>query len=77
MAPPEKEDSEGSGITGTLAAVGMACGFIGAVIGAVGWHMWKKEEMQQQQQSCSRYVTHSRVKVRVFVRCWPAVESLS
>lgn len=77
MAPPEKEESGGSGITGTIAAVGIACGFIGAVIGAFGWNLWKKEEMHQQHQSHSGYVIHSRVKVRVFVCCWPAVESLS
>ena len=67
MAPPEKE-SESSGITGTLAAVGIACGFIGAVIGAFGWNAYKKEEMQQQYRSNSGYVIYSRIKVRVFVR---------
>jgi len=77
MAPPEKEASGDSGSTGTIAAVGFACAFIGAVIGAVGSYMWQKEEKQQQHQSHSRYVTHSRVKVRVFVRCQPTVESLS
>ena len=76
MAPPEKEESGGSGITGTVAAVGMVCGIIGAIFGAVGLHFWKKEEGMQHQ-SHSGYVIHSRVKVRVFVLCWPAVESLS
>jgi len=69
MAPPEKEES---GTTGTLAVVGLACGFIGAVVGAFGWSAWKKEEGHQQH----GYVIHSRVKVRVFVCCWLAVESL-
>lgn len=64
-------------MTGTIAAVGIVCGFIGAVIGAVGWDKWKKEEMQQQHHSRSGYITYSRVKVRVFVCCWPVVESLS
>ena len=77
MAPAEKEESGGSGITGIVAAVGIVSGIVGAVIGAFGWDLWKKEEMQQQHQSCSGYVIHSRVKVRVFVCCWPAVESLS
>lgn len=52
MAPPEKE-SESSGITGTLAAVGIVCGFVGAVVGAFGWNAYKKEEMQQQYRSSS------------------------
>jgi uncharacterized membrane protein len=61
MASPEKE-SGNSGITGTLAVVGVACGFIGAVIGALGWDLWKKEEMQQQHRSPSGYVICFRVK---------------
>jgi hypothetical protein len=55
MAPPEKQ-SKSSGVTGTLAAVGIACGFIGAVVGVVGWDLWKKEKMH------SGYVIYSRVK---------------
>jgi hypothetical protein len=58
MAPPEKEESGGSGITGTIAAVGIVCGFVGAVIGAFGWSAWKKEGMQQQHHSHSGYVVY-------------------
>jgi hypothetical protein len=63
MAPPEKEGSGGSGSTGTIAAVGIVCSFIGAAVGAVGFHLWNREKMQQQHQSHSGYVIHSRVKV--------------
>jgi hypothetical protein len=62
MAPPEKE-SESSGITGFVAAVGIVCSFVGAVVGAVGYHLWKNEAMQQEDCSHSRYVTYSEVKV--------------
>lgn len=76
MAPPEKEESGGSGITGTLAAVGIVCGFVGAVIGAFGWDMWKKEEEHQHHQSRSGYVIHSRVKVRVAGQLWKVSREL-
>jgi hypothetical protein len=59
MAPPEKEESEDSGITGTLAVVGLVCGFIGAVVGAFGWSAWKKEEGHQQHGSSKTYNTGS------------------
>jgi len=59
MAPPEKVESGGSGYTGTVATVGMVCGFIGAVIGAVGLHFWKKEEMQQHQSSSGSSKTYN------------------
>jgi hypothetical protein len=39
---------------GSAIAAGIACSFIGAVIGAVGYHIWKKEEVQH---SHSTYVT--------------------
>jgi uncharacterized membrane protein len=56
MAPPEKVESGGSGITGTIAAVGIVCGFVGAVIGAFGWNALRKEPMQQQHEPRSGYV---------------------
>ena len=62
MAPPEKE-SQSSGITGIVAAVGIVCSFVGAVVGAVGYDMWKNRAMQQKDSSHSRYVTYSKVKV--------------
>jgi hypothetical protein len=54
MDREEKQQSS----RGTAVGLGMACGFIGAVIGAVGYHFLKKEEeMKQQQYSHSEYVT--------------------
>jgi len=74
---PQKKDSGGSGITIRGTAYSFVCTVFGAVISVFALNWWKNEEMQQQHQSCSEYVIHSRVKVRVFVCCWPVVESLS
>jgi len=40
-------------MTGVVTAVGIACAFVGAVIGAVGMHAWKKKEMPHQSHSGS------------------------
>jgi len=89
MAPSKKEESRGSappkinesrisagrsGIRGTVAAAGAAGVLVGAV-GAFVWKWWSTTENHHQ--SCSGYVVHSRIKVRVLVCCWPVVEILS
>jgi hypothetical protein len=73
MAPPGKEESGGIRITGTtaIAAIGVAA------IGAVATYFLGKKNAQQEHQCSSWYVVYPRVKVTVFMRIWPGVESLS
>jgi hypothetical protein len=73
MAPPDKEQSGGFRISGTTAAAAIGVGLLGAVAS----YFWGKNDAQQEHQSHSGYVVYSSVKVTVFVRIWPAVESLS
>jgi hypothetical protein len=52
----EREQQQSS--KGTAVGVGVVCSVIGAIIGAVGYHFWKKEEeLQRQCHSYSGYVT--------------------
>jgi hypothetical protein len=66
MEPTEKQKSS----KGTAVGVGVACSIVGAIIGAVGYHFWKKEErMQPQCHSYSGYVTIPELFAVLFMRC--------
>jgi hypothetical protein len=55
--------------SGSAVGLGLVCSFIGAAIGAIGYHFWKKEEeMRQQHHSHSEYVTVPRLIACHFLR---------
>jgi hypothetical protein len=67
------KDSGGIRITGTTATVAIGFG----VIAAAACYFWGKKATQQQHLSSSGYVVYCKVKVTVFVLCWPALDGLS
>jgi hypothetical protein len=66
MERKEKQQSS----KGSAVGVGIACSVLGAIIGAVGYHIWKKQdELRLEHHSHSEYVT---IPQLIFCRvsCW-------
>jgi hypothetical protein len=63
----ERENQQSS--KGSAVGVGVACSVIGAAIGALGYHFWKKREEMQPAHSYSEYVTNRELIFLLFMCC--------